>query len=96
MELLSIRNKLYVQQTNFFSIPSSLSVLLGTSRWGEYGEGGLLWAECNSRNFEWFESDPLTGLLLKVFLQGFPIFVFFIYDYIADASFPIGYNKCFR
>ncbi|KAK4749147.1 hypothetical protein SAY87_026596 [Trapa incisa] len=38
----------------------------GTSRWGEYGVGGLLWAECRSRNFEWFESDPLTGLLLKV------------------------------
>ncbi|XP_031398949.1 DNA mismatch repair protein MSH1, mitochondrial isoform X2 [Punica granatum] len=38
----------------------------GTCRWGEYGEGGLLWAECTIRNFEWFESDPLKGLLLKV------------------------------
>ncbi|GAB4850050.1 DNA mismatch repair ATPase msh1 [Ancistrocladus abbreviatus] len=38
----------------------------GTCRWGEFGEGGLLWAECSSRNFEWFEGDPVTELLLKV------------------------------
>ncbi|KAK9666439.1 hypothetical protein RND81_14G185100 [Saponaria officinalis] len=38
----------------------------GTCRWGEYGEGGLLWAECSSRHFEWFEGDPVKELLLKV------------------------------
>ncbi|XP_044486008.1 DNA mismatch repair protein MSH1, mitochondrial isoform X3 [Mangifera indica] len=38
----------------------------GTCRWGEYGEGGLLWGECNSRHFEWFEGDPILELLFKV------------------------------
>ncbi|GAB2222371.1 hypothetical protein Drorol1_Dr00013587 [Drosera rotundifolia] len=38
----------------------------GTCRWGEFGEGGLLWAECSSRQFEWFEGDPVTELLTKV------------------------------
>ncbi|XP_021731755.1 DNA mismatch repair protein MSH1, mitochondrial-like [Chenopodium quinoa] len=38
----------------------------GTCRWGEFGEGGLLWAECSSRYFEWFEGDPVKELLLKV------------------------------
>ncbi|XP_048131962.1 DNA mismatch repair protein MSH1, mitochondrial-like isoform X6 [Rhodamnia argentea] len=38
----------------------------GTCRWGEYGEGGLLWAECNSRNLEWIEGDPVPELLFKV------------------------------
>ncbi|KAG6757295.1 hypothetical protein POTOM_037603 [Populus tomentosa] len=38
----------------------------GTCRWGEYGRGGLLWGECNSRYFEWFEGDPVTELLFKV------------------------------
>ncbi|XP_021607248.1 DNA mismatch repair protein MSH1, mitochondrial isoform X1 [Manihot esculenta] len=38
----------------------------GTCRWGEYGEGGLLWGECNARHFEWFEGDPVTELLIKV------------------------------
>jgi len=38
----------------------------GTCRWGEFGEGGLLWAECSSRHFEWFEGDPVKALLVKV------------------------------
>lgn len=38
----------------------------GTCRWGEFGEGGLLWAECSSRHFEWFEGDAVKELLLKV------------------------------
>lgn len=38
----------------------------GTSRWGEYGEGGLLWGECSRRNFEWFEGDPVADILSKV------------------------------
>ncbi|KAH9610077.1 hypothetical protein KSS87_019478 [Heliosperma pusillum] len=38
----------------------------GTCRWGEFGEGGLLWAECSSRHIEWFEGDPVKELLLKV------------------------------
>ncbi|EEF34012.1 ATP binding protein, putative [Ricinus communis] len=38
----------------------------GTCRWGEFGEGGLLWGECNARHFEWFEGDPFTELLFKV------------------------------
>ncbi|XP_010023817.2 DNA mismatch repair protein MSH1, mitochondrial isoform X2 [Eucalyptus grandis] len=38
----------------------------GTFRWGEYGEGGLLWGECNSRNFEWMEGDLVPELLFKV------------------------------
>jgi hypothetical protein len=38
----------------------------GTCRWGEFGEGGLLWGECSSRNFEWFEGDTLSELLSRV------------------------------
>ncbi|XP_078166750.1 MUTL protein homolog 1 [Carex rostrata] len=38
----------------------------GTSRWGEYGDGGLLWGECSSKYFEWFEGDPVQELLGKV------------------------------
>ncbi|KAM7485351.1 hypothetical protein LguiA_001360 [Lonicera macranthoides] len=38
----------------------------GTCRWGEFGEGGLLWGECNTRHFEWFEGNPVDELLFKV------------------------------
>ncbi|XP_073282655.1 DNA mismatch repair protein MSH1, mitochondrial [Primulina huaijiensis] len=38
----------------------------GTCRWGEFGEGGLLWGECNARQFEWFEGYPVKELLFKV------------------------------
>ncbi|KAI3871879.1 hypothetical protein MKX03_012915 [Papaver bracteatum] len=38
----------------------------GTSRWGEFGEGGLLWGECNGRQFEWFDGNPVTEVLCKV------------------------------
>ncbi|XP_073224059.1 DNA mismatch repair protein MSH1, mitochondrial isoform X2 [Cicer arietinum] len=38
----------------------------GTSSWGEFGEGGLLWGECRSRHFEWFDGNPISDLLVKV------------------------------
>ncbi|XP_078440576.1 MUTL protein homolog 1 isoform X2 [Wolffia australiana] len=38
----------------------------GTCRWGEFGEGGLLWGECNNKSFEWFEGSPVDELLCKV------------------------------
>ncbi|KAL2230155.1 UNVERIFIED_CONTAM: DNA mismatch repair protein MSH1, mitochondrial [Sesamum indicum] len=38
----------------------------GTCRWGEFGEGGLLWGECNARQFEWFDGNPVNELLKKV------------------------------
>uniref|UniRef100_A0A0D9W6X6 DNA mismatch repair proteins mutS family domain-containing protein n=1 Tax=Leersia perrieri TaxID=77586 RepID=A0A0D9W6X6_9ORYZ len=38
----------------------------GTSRWGEFGEGGLLWGECNGKSFEWFDGNPIEELLCKV------------------------------
>ncbi|KAI5348200.1 hypothetical protein L3X38_001087 [Prunus dulcis] len=38
----------------------------GTCRWGEFGEGGLLWGECSGRHFEWFEGNPVIDLLSKV------------------------------
>ncbi|XP_059632290.1 DNA mismatch repair protein MSH1, mitochondrial [Cornus florida] len=38
----------------------------GTTRWGEFGEGGLLWGECSVRHFEWFEGNPVNELLFKV------------------------------
>lgn len=41
-------------------------LFLGTCRWGEYGEGGLLWGECTTRYFEWFEGNPITEILDKV------------------------------
>nr|XP_048333225.1 DNA mismatch repair protein MSH1, mitochondrial isoform X2 [Ziziphus jujuba var. spinosa] len=40
--------------------------VVGTCRWGEFGEGGLLWGECVSRHYEWFEGNPVTELLSKV------------------------------
>ncbi|XP_029119846.2 DNA mismatch repair protein MSH1, mitochondrial isoform X1 [Elaeis guineensis] len=38
----------------------------GTCRWGEFGEGGLLWGECNGKPFDWFNGDPVEELLCKV------------------------------
>ncbi|XXG90652.1 hypothetical protein AAC387_Pa12g2369 [Persea americana] len=38
----------------------------GTSRWGEFGEGGLLWGECSGKHFEWFDGIPVSELLCKV------------------------------
>ncbi|XP_062226120.1 DNA mismatch repair protein MSH1, mitochondrial-like isoform X2 [Phragmites australis] len=38
----------------------------GTSRWGEFGEGGLLWGECSGKSFEWFDGSPIEELLCKV------------------------------
>ncbi|KAL5214102.1 hypothetical protein ABZP36_003254 [Zizania latifolia] len=38
----------------------------GTSRWGEFGEGGLLWGECSGKSFEWFDGKPTEELLCKV------------------------------
>ncbi|CAH9072049.1 unnamed protein product [Cuscuta europaea] len=38
----------------------------GTSRWGEFGNGGLLWGECNARNYEWLDGDLTNELLSKV------------------------------
>ncbi|XAR48910.1 hypothetical protein NMG60_11031897 [Bertholletia excelsa] len=38
----------------------------GTCRWGEFGEGGLLWGECSARHFEWFEGNPVNEVLSKV------------------------------
>ncbi|KAF3777179.1 DNA mismatch repair protein, partial [Nymphaea thermarum] len=38
----------------------------GTTRWGEFGEGGLLWGECNGKQFEWFGGPPIPELLCKV------------------------------
>jgi hypothetical protein len=41
-------------------------LLVGTSRWGEFGEGGLLWGECSGKSFEWFDGSPTEELLCKV------------------------------
>lgn len=35
-------------------------------RWGEYGEGGLLWAECKGKSCEWFSHEPVKELISKV------------------------------
>lgn len=43
-----------------------ISYGLGTSRWGEFGEGGLLWGECSGKSFEWFDGNPIEELLCKV------------------------------
>ncbi|KAG0475025.1 hypothetical protein HPP92_014711, partial [Vanilla planifolia] len=37
----------------------------GTRRWGEFGEGGLVWGECNGKPFEWIDGVPIEDLLLK-------------------------------
>ncbi|KAH1229274.1 DNA mismatch repair protein MSH1, mitochondrial [Glycine max] len=39
---------------------------LRTCNWGEFGEGGLLWGECSSRHFDWFDGNPVSDLLAKV------------------------------
>ncbi|KAI3697129.1 hypothetical protein L6452_29898 [Arctium lappa] len=38
----------------------------GTTRWTEFGEGGLLWGECNGRHFEWIEGNIVNEMLFKV------------------------------
>ncbi|XP_024984574.1 DNA mismatch repair protein MSH1, mitochondrial-like isoform X2 [Cynara cardunculus var. scolymus] len=38
----------------------------GTTRWAEFGEGGLLWGECNGRHFEWIEGNIINEMLFKV------------------------------
>ncbi|KAL7615028.1 hypothetical protein Lser_V15G06024 [Lactuca serriola] len=38
----------------------------GTSNWREFGEGGLLWSECNGRHFEWLEGDMINEILFRV------------------------------
>jgi len=38
----------------------------GTSKWADFGEGGLLWGECSSRHSEWFDGNPVSDLLVKV------------------------------
>ncbi|KAG5554177.1 hypothetical protein RHGRI_011890 [Rhododendron griersonianum] len=38
----------------------------GTCRWGEFGEGGLLWGECRARHYEWLDGNPMNELLSKV------------------------------
>ncbi|KAD5803626.1 hypothetical protein E3N88_14986 [Mikania micrantha] len=38
----------------------------GTTRWTEFGEGGLLWGECNGRHFEWIEGNIVNEILDKV------------------------------
>lgn len=47
------------------------NTVTGTCRWGEFGEGGLLWGECSARQFEWFGGNPLNDLLVKVQLRFF-------------------------
>lgn len=53
--------------------------LTGTCRWGEFGEGGLLWGECNARHFEWFEGDFFTELLFKVHI----LYKFFLSSFLC-------------
>ncbi|XP_010264853.1 PREDICTED: DNA mismatch repair protein MSH1, mitochondrial isoform X2 [Nelumbo nucifera] len=45
---------------------NSAGFTAGTSRWGEFGEGGMLWGECTGKHFEWFDGDPITEILFKV------------------------------
>ncbi|KAI8560747.1 hypothetical protein RHMOL_Rhmol04G0280500 [Rhododendron molle] len=42
------------------------SFFTGTCRWGEFGEGGLLWGECRARHYEWLDGNPRNELLSKV------------------------------
>ncbi|KAK1413663.1 hypothetical protein QVD17_35439 [Tagetes erecta] len=38
----------------------------GTTRWKEFGEGGLLWGECNGKDFEWVDGNIVNEILFKV------------------------------
>ncbi|CAI9118019.1 OLC1v1019520C1 [Oldenlandia corymbosa var. corymbosa] len=59
--------KLRTCQCHHLFLHSSLkSNSSGTCRWGEFGEGGLLWGECAGRHFEWFDGSPVNALLCKV------------------------------
>lgn len=51
-----------------FSNLMSFAHGVGTSRWGEFGEGGLLWGECNGKSFDWFDGSPIDELLCKVYI----------------------------
>lgn len=59
--------KLRTCQCHHLLLHSSLRCNLSeTCRWGEFGEGGLLWGECYSRHHEWYGGDRVNDLLLKV------------------------------
>eukprot|EP00850_Spirogloea_muscicola_P007613 SM000039S14443 [mRNA] locus=s39:108821:115808:- [translate_table: standard] len=38
------------------------NTLDGTAKWTESGEGGLLWAECHGKPYDWYQGDPLLQL----------------------------------
>ncbi|KAH6554601.1 hypothetical protein KP509_1Z321900 [Ceratopteris richardii] len=38
----------------------------GLFKWREYGEGGMLWAECQDKTCEWFDHDPVLQVISKV------------------------------
>lgn len=56
----------YIFSSLFFHNPNVCGFLEGTCRWGEFGEGGMLWGECNARQFEWFDGNAVNELLYKV------------------------------
>ncbi|GLJ24672.1 hypothetical protein SUGI_0471830 [Cryptomeria japonica] len=59
--------KLRAQPCDLLFLHSSLrKKSSGTSRWGAFGEGGLLWGECSLKHYEWFDGDPISQLLSKV------------------------------
>lgn len=59
--------KLRAQPCHSVFLHSSLRKnLSGTSKWGAFGEGGLLWGECYAKHCEWFDGDPISQLLSKV------------------------------
>lgn len=55
----------------YFNPPCFVFIIFfaGTCRWGEFGDGGLLWGECSARQFEWFEGNPVNELLFKVAMK---------------------------
>ncbi|KAI5081703.1 hypothetical protein GOP47_0001446 [Adiantum capillus-veneris] len=38
----------------------------GLYNWREYGEGGMLWAECQGKSCEWFDHDSVSQIIAKV------------------------------
>ncbi|XP_058724306.1 DNA mismatch repair protein MSH1, mitochondrial [Vicia villosa] len=54
------------QYHHLFLHTSLRRISCGTSTWGGYGQGGLLWGECSSRDFEWFDGNPVSDLLANV------------------------------
>ena len=87
-----------------FDLPFHLRYFLsfahgvGTSRWGEFGEGGLLWGECSGKSFDWFDGSSVEELLCKVCILFVDMSLSKVHDHCAfclhNTYFVMNYCSC--